>query len=171
MGLMTAIHNIENFSVSVCALQDFPCKCGISSVPDIVFIASSAVMSDKQRLAVMRKKWPAAIIVQMLPPCKGWDCPEQLALSAKREKSAADIILVRHAFEMVDIFDFKKLQSRYGDFRMPLFAHFPYASNAQEYYPVARWQDRTRDLLDLRSVDAEVSPSDLRSAKMCLLSR
>lgn len=169
---MKAIHNIETFSVSACALQDFPHRCGISGVPDIVFTASSLVVSEKQKLAAVRKKWPAATIIQLLSPCEGWNCPEQLALSAKGDdKSAADIVLVRHAFEMVDIFDFKKLQSRYGDFRMPLFAHFPYASNAQEYYPVARWQDRTRDLLDLRSVDAEVSPSDLRSAKMCLLSR
>lgn len=61
---------------------------------------------------------------------------------------------------------------------MGLFAHWPYAGDAMQYYPHSDWQSKQRAYLDIDGVIrnasggvSHVRPEDYRDTKLCLLSR
>ena len=80
----------------------------------------------------------------------------------------------RHAFELVDFFEYHKLAELFGSYPMQLFGHLPYAADPKLYYPLRKWEDKTVDVLDVDGVlegkdkMRVITPEDFRNAKLCL---
>lgn len=91
--------------------------------------------------------------------------------------TAKHFTMYRHAFELVDFFEYGKLKQVHGTFPMQLFEHLPYAANPKLYYPLQNWEDKSVDYLDVDGVlgDSDktrtVTPEEYRQAKLCLFDR
>lgn len=83
----------------------------------------------------------------------------------------------RHAFELVEFFEYGKLKAAYGPFDMQLFGHLPYAADPARFYPPNEWKDKNVDYLDVDGILDDKAkhnmplPEDYRNSKLCLFSR
>lgn len=182
--LTAILSNIHSFTVHLCSPRNPPTACKPPWRPDIVLSnANQLKQFDNNQLLQMTRIWPTATHVHLLNACQGWNCTEQIFRLRDRRAGGThqipfDVVLSRHAFELQDIFQYNQLESRYGKFDMPLFAHAPYSADPQRYYPLADWDAKTIDTLDVHNIlrSGPTSPStrlesDYREARLCLMRR
>lgn len=110
--------------------------------------------------------------VHIMDECLGLNCTQQLDLKH------GQIALSRHGYELSDILAWHKLNERYGEFRMQLFAHLPHSADPEIYYPTKIKPAFGPVILDLDGVlenkrysEDVPDPAALREATFCVFAR
>ncbi|WWD04530.1 hypothetical protein V865_002600 [Kwoniella europaea PYCC6329] len=113
--------------------EETPEGCNSDIKFDIVFTVSNIYKETDPHVDALDC---GALLIQQLGDC------HELRCSYEWYPHANNITVSKYAFELLELFEYEKVKTKYPDWEMGLFGHSPDTGNEWDFYPIP-WNDKT----------------------------